>query len=101
MIDGSAPLWQASAVDIAKGVAVGQLRCADTIGAAVDRMRQVNGHLNAVVHDLGDQAVIAAEAADKRLASGEPARPRYFFRSDSRGERPELNRKGGTWKSSQ
>ena len=69
-----APLWQANARDISAGVAAGDLRCADTIGAAIGRMREVNGDLNAVVMDLGDQAMQAAEAADRRLADGAPAR---------------------------
>ncbi len=73
MSDATAPLWQASACDIAAGVAAGKLTCSDAVGAAVDRMREVNGRLNAVVHDLGDQAIADAAAADKRLADG--ARP--------------------------
>ena len=70
MIDTTRPLWQASAQDIAAAVGAGEVTCIDAVGAAVERMREVNGHLNAVVMDLGDQAMAAAEAADKRLAGG-------------------------------
>jgi len=75
MIDTTRPLWQASACDIARAVAVRQISCAETVGAAVERMRAVNGHLNAVVDDLGDAAVAEAEAADKALAGGAQAGP--------------------------
>ncbi|MEM7190749.1 MAG: amidase family protein [Pseudomonadota bacterium] len=70
MIDTTKPLWQASACDIAEAVGAGQLSCADAVGAAVDRMRDVNGDLNAVVDDMGDAALAEAEAADKALAGG-------------------------------
>lgn len=70
MIDTTRPLWQAHATDIAAGVAAGKISCTDAVGAAVERMRVVNGELNAVVMDLGDQAMEAADRADKRLAGG-------------------------------
>ena len=70
MIDESKPLWQASATDIAENVTAGRLSCADAVSAAVERMRSANADLNAVVMDLGDQAIEAAAAADKRLADG-------------------------------
>ena len=70
MLYTSKPLWQAGACDIADAIGRGDLSCEDAVGAAVDRMRDVNGHLNAVVDDLGDQALADAVAADKALAEG-------------------------------
>lgn len=71
MLDHSKPLWQASACDIADAVRDGEVTCIEAVGAAVDRMREVNGHLNAVVDDLGDAALAEAEAMDQGIASGE------------------------------
>lgn len=75
MLDTTRPLWQASACDIAAAVTRGEVSCADAVGAAVERMRATNGHLNAVVDDLGDQAMADAEAADRALAGGTPPGP--------------------------
>ncbi|MEM1161344.1 MAG: amidase family protein [Pseudomonadota bacterium] len=70
MLDQTKPLWQARACDVAAAVGAGELSCTDAVGAAVDRMRAVNGELNAVVDDLGEQALADAAAADKALADG-------------------------------
>lgn len=70
MIDMTRPLWQASAAGIAASVAAGRISCTDVVGAAVERMRAVNGNLNAIVMDLSEQAIRAADVADKRLADG-------------------------------
>ena len=70
MTDSSKPLWQASAVDIAAAVTSGEIKCVDSVGAAIARMHEVKPELNAVVMDLSDQAMAAAEAADKALAGG-------------------------------
>lgn len=70
MLDRTKPLWQASACDIAKAVGAQTLTCEEAIGAAVDRMRAANGHLNAVVDDMGEQALADAVAADRALADG-------------------------------
>lgn len=73
MIDRTKPLWQASAVDIAQAVRVGALTCTETVGAAVDRMKGINGDLNAVVDDMSEAAIAEAEAMDNAFASGEIA----------------------------
>lgn len=75
MLDRTKPLWQASACDLAAAIADGSLSCADAVGSSVERMRAVNGHLNAVVDDLGESAMAEATAADKVRASGEALGP--------------------------
>ena len=70
MLDTTKPLWQASACDIADAVANKTISCEDAVGAAIDRMADVNGHLNAVVVDLSEQAMADAAAADSALADG-------------------------------
>lgn len=75
MLDTTKPLWQASACDIAEAVASRATTAEDAVGAAVERMRAVNGRLNAVVDDLGDAAMEEARAADRRLADNGPDGP--------------------------
>lgn len=71
MLDTSKPLWQVSACDLADAVRDGEVTCTDAVGAAVDRMREVNADLNAVVDDLGDDAIAEAEVMDRGIANGE------------------------------
>ena len=71
MLDTSRPLWQASACDLADAVRDGETTCVEAVGAVVDRMHAVNGKLNAVVDDLGDDALAQAEAMDRGIAEGE------------------------------
>lgn len=68
MLDSAKPLWQASACDLAEAIAARAVSCEEAVGAAVERMRAVNPRLNAVVDDLGDEAMAEARAADRRLA---------------------------------
>ncbi|MGD1925487.1 MAG: amidase [Paracoccaceae bacterium] len=71
MLDTTKPLWQASACDLADAIQNGEITCTDAVTAAVDRMREVNGDLNAVVDDMGDEAVAEAEAMDIAFAAGD------------------------------
>lgn len=63
-------MWQWPAVRIAQAVRAGEISAEAVVRAHVDRMRAVNSAINAVVVDLGDQAVEAARRADQRQASG-------------------------------
>lgn len=62
------PLWQWSAVDTADAVAKGTVSATEIVTAAVERMRAVNGKINAVVDDLGDAAIETARAHDQTFA---------------------------------
>ena len=64
------PLWQWSAVDTAKAIAAGEITSEAVVGAHLERMHAANPALNAVVVDLGDQAMAEAVAADRARASG-------------------------------
>ncbi len=66
----SKPLWQASAVEIAAGIRERQFSCSGVMLSVVDRIRQLNPRLNAIVVDLTDQALAEADAADRALATG-------------------------------
>src|SRR5215468_6569846 len=66
----SEPLWQSNAVDIAAGIAERRVSCSEVMLSVVDRIREVNPNLNAIVIDLTDQALAEAAAADRALATG-------------------------------
>ncbi len=69
------PLWQLSAVDLAANIAGGEVSCEEAVTAVVERMRRVNPALNAVVDDLGDDAIEQARQHDALLASSGPMGP--------------------------
>ena len=64
------PAWQWSAVDTAAAIRAGAISAVETVEAHLERMRAVNPRLNAVVVDLGEEALKAAHAADKQRAKG-------------------------------
>lgn len=65
-------LWRLNATEIAARVAAGELSASSVTEASLQRMQAVNPALNAVVQDLGDEALAAAGAVDKRIAAGKP-----------------------------
>src|SRR5262249_4815737 len=71
------PLWQASATEIIAGIRQKKFSCSEVMGSVVDRIRERNPKLNAIVIDLTDQALAAAAAADRALHSG--AQPGELF----------------------
>ncbi len=68
-------LWQLSACELSALIAAGDVSAAESISAAVERMRQCNGKINAVVDDLGDAAQIRAAQLDKLRSSSGPVGP--------------------------
>ncbi len=66
----SAPVWQWPAVETAAAIREGKITSAEVVGAHVDRMRAVNPTVNAVVVDLGDEAIDAARQVDERRMTG-------------------------------
>ncbi|MDN4986560.1 amidase family protein [Bradyrhizobium arachidis] len=64
------PAWQWSAVDTAAAIRSGAISAVETVEAHLERMHAVNPRLNAVVVDLGEDALKAAHAADKQRARG-------------------------------
>lgn len=72
---GGMDLWQLGAAEVASRTRSGDLSAEDAVGAAVARMRAVNPALNAVVADLGDQALVQARALDAARAAGVPPGP--------------------------
>lgn len=64
------PAWQWSAVETATAIRSGAISAVETVEAHLERMYAVNPRLNAVVVDLGEDALKAAHAADKQRARG-------------------------------
>ncbi|MCH6567638.1 MAG: hypothetical protein IH801_04630, partial [Nitrospinae bacterium] len=69
-----AALYSRSATDIATGVASGEFSAAEVLAAALGRIEAVNPTVNAIV-TLNGNAMAEAEACDRRLRAGGPARP--------------------------
>ncbi len=69
------PLWQLSACDLAAKIAAGDVSSTDAVTQTVERMRAVNPKLNAVVDDLGDDAIAQARAHDEQMARSGPIGP--------------------------
>ena len=69
------PIWQVSASELAGRIARSETTAVEAVAATVDRMRAVNGHLNAVVDDLGDEAIARAHDLDTLLKKSGPVGP--------------------------
>jgi amidase len=63
-------LWRHSAVELATMIRDREVSSREVVQAHLDRVEQVNPHLNAIVRLLPDQALAAADAADQAVADG-------------------------------
>ena len=66
-------LWRLDASDIATRVAAGDLSAVEVTEQSLQRMQDVNPAINAVVQPLPEEALVAAQAVDARIAAGEAA----------------------------
>lgn len=82
------PLWQIGACELATAIGDRRISAQEAVAAAADRMRQKNGAINAVVDDLGDEALAEAEALDEVLRSSGPGCRRSWPPGRSAGSRP-------------
>src|SRR5215813_10176332 len=73
----SEPMWQASAVEIAAGIRQKKFSCSEVMSSVVNRIRELNPKLNAIVVDLTDQALGAAADADRALNTGAEPGPLF------------------------
>ncbi|MFB9269951.1 amidase family protein [Bradyrhizobium erythrophlei] len=62
------PIWQWSAVETAAAIRKGDVTSEEVIRTHLDHMHKTNPALNAVVVDLGAEALTGAKAADEALA---------------------------------
>ncbi|WP_157016914.1 amidase family protein [Mesorhizobium xinjiangense] len=68
-------LWQLSACELAESIAARRISAEEAVGASVERMRARNATLNAVVDDLGDEAIAEARRLDAVMAASGPVGP--------------------------
>lgn len=65
-------LWQLSALELARRIRSGEVSSREVVEAHIARVDAVNPHLNAIVRRLDDEALTAADAADRAVAAGGP-----------------------------
>jgi amidase len=68
-------LWAQDAVELARAIRLRTISSREAVEASLARMRAVNPKLNAVVVDLGDDALKAADAADAAVKRGDALGP--------------------------
>lgn len=68
-------LWQLGALELAAEIRSRDVSSREVVEAHLARIDAVNPHLNAVVRRLDDEALAAADAADRAVAAGEPLGP--------------------------
>jgi amidase len=68
-------VWRLGARAQAEAIRAKQVSSREVVAAHLDRMNRVNPKLNAMVNVLADQALDAADAADRQLASGATVGP--------------------------
>lgn len=63
-------LWRLGALQLAQGIRGRRFSSREVVQAHLDRIQEVNGHVNAVVKVLADSALAAADAADAAVREG-------------------------------
>lgn len=63
-------LWRKGAVELAADIADGTVSSREVVQAHLDRIAQVNPHINAVVRVMADDALRMADEADRAVKSG-------------------------------
>ena len=64
-------LWELSAREIRDKVAAGDLRASEVVQASLARIEAVNPAVNAIVEVFPEEAIVAAELLDARIARGD------------------------------
>jgi len=68
-------LWRWPATALAHAIRTRRIASREAVQACLDRAAAVNPRLNAIVRLLPEEALAAADAADRAVASGEPLGP--------------------------
>jgi amidase len=64
-------LWRWPATELARAIRTRRVSSREAVQACLDRTRAVNPELNAIVDTMDDEALAAADAADRAIARGE------------------------------
>ena len=75
MAQATGPLWTWDAVDLAEAIGTRRISSREAVQSSLDRMQAVNPKINAVVESRADEALAAADAADRAVAAGEALGP--------------------------
>lgn len=67
--------WTKGAVEVAEAIRSGEVSCTEVLDDVLARIRAGNPAINAVVDDMGEQAMAEAAAADRALRAGQPVGP--------------------------
>lgn len=65
-------LWRWQASDLAYAIKSGSIKSCEAVQGCLARLEQVNPKINAVIDVLADEALDAADVADKQVANGQP-----------------------------
>ncbi|MBO3749648.1 indole acetimide hydrolase [Streptosporangiaceae bacterium NEAU-GS5] len=68
-------LWQTGAVELGRLIQQGLTSSRDVVQAHLDRLHQVNPHLNAITEVMAEAALAAADAADREIRGGRSRGP--------------------------
>ena len=63
-------LWRLGALQLAEGIRTRRFSSREVVQAHLDRISQVNGHVNAVVKVLAESALVSADQADTAVQGG-------------------------------
>jgi amidase len=69
------PLWQLSACDLADRIARREVTASEAVTVTLQRVRKTNPHINAIVDDLGDEALAQAAEHDRIIETSGPIGP--------------------------
>src|SRR5579872_1051951 len=64
-------LWHWQASDLAHAIKTGLIKSRDAVESCLHRLAEVNPKINAVIDVMADEALQAADIADKQVANGE------------------------------
>lgn len=68
-------LWRMSAAETARRVRTKELSAREVISSTLDRLTAVNGRINAIVQEMPEEALQAADQLDQSIANGETPGP--------------------------
>ena len=68
-------LWRWQACDLAHAIRTRQISAREAVASCLSRLEAVNSQINAVVDLMADEALQAADRADREVRTGEPLGP--------------------------
>jgi amidase len=71
----SGELWRSDAVQLTEAIRHGRISCREAVSASLERLNAVNSAVNAVTVVLADEALAAADEADRKIKRGKAAGP--------------------------